>query len=403
MSTSLRVCSSPAASFSALTELVRWADELRLAYAWATSNDGQAAHWRTFPLAKVTQATIGIQFAQTEPAVLRTLLRCGEGILRVVNDTGGVFHPKIIVGLVGRKARALIGSSNFTHGGFQGNTEFNLLLEGSVDAAPLNEVIAFLDQQRTHPRAFEPDDDWLEKYQKAYDNRPIPKPVPKKGSAGKQILIRTVTDLDITWADYYALIRKQERRALSNGYQIHIFDHPECSYLQEIEQCQAIFAQNGRFADIPLEDRKFVAGFGGTSGYFGRMKGAGNYKNMIIERPREIGDALDNMPSVGCPSDAQVLKCIKKATAIYGVNFGTATRLLVAKRPDIFLSLNAASRTRIKEVFGSAPTNPERYLDLLKRIWSMLWFTMPAPEDEHELRIWRARVAILDAIMYDVA
>src|SRR5450631_3050904 len=120
-----RICSSPAASLAALTELFDWAQEVRLAYAWATSSDSHAAHWKALPLSKVKQATIGIQFAQTEPATLRAFLGCGAGILKVVEDTGGVFHPKVAVGLRGGDARALVGSSNFTTGGFSGNTELN--------------------------------------------------------------------------------------------------------------------------------------------------------------------------------------------------------------------------------------------------------------------------------------
>ena len=98
MHDAVQLCSSPASSLAALKELCGWATDLRLAYAWATSNDGKASHWKALPLDKVTQATIGIQFAQTEPAALRALLGCGQGVLKVVEDTGGVFHPKVVNG-----------------------------------------------------------------------------------------------------------------------------------------------------------------------------------------------------------------------------------------------------------------------------------------------------------------
>ena len=401
MGTALRVCSSPAASLAALTELFKWAGELRLAYAWATSNGGYAAHWKALPLPKVKQATIGIQFAQTEPAALRTLLGCAPGVLKVVEDTSGVFHPKVIVGLRGAESRALVGSSNFTNGGFSGNTELNVLIEGLAGEAPLDEILAFVDQQWKHPRAFEPSEVWLRRYEKAYESRPRPKPVPKNGTAKAKVLISADTDLDIEWEGYYALIEQQERRMLSSGYVIHVFDHPDSSYLQEIEKCQESFRRYSKFEDIPLEDRKFVAGFGGTSGYFGRMVGAGFFKNMIIERPEEIGASLDAIPLKGQPTDAQVLKYLDAATALNGVSFATATRLLIAKRPDVFLSLNRASRDRIRQVFGTAPTTPGAYLRLLKRIWSIRWFRSPEPDSEHERRIWRVRVAVLDAVMYE--
>jgi len=399
MSIATSLCSSPAASLAALGELFAWADELWLAYAWATSNAGQAKHWAALPLSKVKRAIIGTQFAQTEPAALRTFIDCGDGILKVVEDTGGVFHPKVVVGFRRGTVRALVGSSNFTSGGFGGNTELNVLMEGPATDATVGEVVGFLNDQWTHPRAFQPDEDWLLRYERAYETRPRPKPVPRGIKA--RMLVRSVDDLDIEWKDFYSLIEQQERRTLSNGYEIHVFDHPDASYLQEIETCHESFRRHPTFAQMPLADRKYVAGFGGTSGYFGSMRGAGNYKNMIIERPSEIGSLLDAVREDGVPTDVELTTYLAGATALHGVSFATATRLLIAKRPDRFVSVNGASRGRIKEVFGSVPATPERYLQLLKRIWAMPWFDSTEPDAAHERRVWRARVAILDAVMYD--
>ena len=100
---------------------------------------------------------------------------------------------------------------------------------------------------------------------------------------------------------------------------------------------------------MPPADRKFVAGFGGTSGYFGSMRGAGNYKNMVIERPEEIGPILDGVLLKGQPTDSQIIKYLDCATAIHGVKSLRRRRLLIAKRPDLFLSVNGASRGRIKD------------------------------------------------------
>jgi len=104
-------------------------------------------------------------------------------VLRVVADTGGVFHPKLIVGVKGREARALIGSSNLTLGGFAGNTEVNVLLSGHVDGPELQRLAGFLDDQWSHPRAFAPDDVWFDQYERLYENRPVP---PKVGAAKKR-------------------------------------------------------------------------------------------------------------------------------------------------------------------------------------------------------------------------
>ena len=76
---------------AALRAITDWADELHLAYAWAASSGGAAEHWNLLPLDRVKRAVLGIHFAQTDPAVLREFR--ARGVLRVVPDTGGVFHP----------------------------------------------------------------------------------------------------------------------------------------------------------------------------------------------------------------------------------------------------------------------------------------------------------------------
>ena len=196
MNDSTEVLSSIANLQRALLTLGDWADEIHMAYAWAASDAGKAAHWRALPLGKVRRALIGIQFASTEPAVLRTLLGCGRHVLKVVEDTGGVFHPKLLIARRGNEAAVLLGSSNFTPGGLSGNTELNVLLRGAIDRAPICEILTFFETQWAHPRTFEPDEDWLAKYEQAYDQRPAPPRLPATRRAPVRI-VESADALDI--------------------------------------------------------------------------------------------------------------------------------------------------------------------------------------------------------------
>ncbi|KIG15582.1 hypothetical protein DB30_05456 [Enhygromyxa salina] len=54
----------------ALLELFEWAHELRFSYAWMSSAQGTADHWRAFPITKVRRGVVGLHFAETEPLVL---------------------------------------------------------------------------------------------------------------------------------------------------------------------------------------------------------------------------------------------------------------------------------------------------------------------------------------------
>ena len=156
--------------------MLEWSQEIQMAYAWGSSANEKAPHWQFFSINKVTKAVIGIHFAQTEPIVLRKLSGI-PNILKVVDDTSGVFHPKVIIGIKNGKAKAIIGSSNFTKGGFAGNTEFNISLQGILKSKIFIDIVNFIKDQWNSPRAFIPDDDWLDRYTTAYNKRPnLPSP-----------------------------------------------------------------------------------------------------------------------------------------------------------------------------------------------------------------------------------
>jgi len=104
--------------------------QLHLMYAWAGSGDGRAHHWTTLPLHKVNRALIGVGFVGSEPHVLRELHHHSD--LRIARTPDGTFHPKLLLGISGDRAWAIFGSSNFTTGGFQNNTELNAFIAGSI-------------------------------------------------------------------------------------------------------------------------------------------------------------------------------------------------------------------------------------------------------------------------------
>lgn len=398
MAVAVKALVNPAEHISALRKVVQWADELHFAYAWATSSGGEAEHWRVIPLDRVKRAILGIHFAQTEPAVLRALR--ARGVLRVVPDTGGVFHPKLLVGMKGDNMRAIVGSSNLTAGGFSGNTEVSLLLSGSVTSPVLAKLASFIEDQWRHPRTFIPDQEWLDRYEQVYAGRPKP---PKVGETrGTPRQIRTASDLAIDWPSYVDLIGRQERRALSNGWEIRVFDHHEGSYLQEVEACRAAFRSAAAFEDLSLEERKLVAGWGGgSSGYFGRMVGAGRFKHLTAERPDELGVYLDQIPLHGEVTTNMARDYLKGVTSIEGVAIGAATRLLCMKRPDLFLPANNASQDKILTVFGRRADTVDKYIRIISEVREYPWFATSEPDDMTEHRIWQARVALLDAIFYE--
>ena len=60
------------------------------------------------------------------------------------------------------------------------------------------------------------------------------------------------------------------------------------------------------------------------------------------------------------------------------------------------------ARVRLRRIFGPRPRVVNSYLKFLQRIHAMPWFSAPEPTEPQERRIWKARVALLDAVMYEI-
>jgi len=401
--TGIEVLSTADQSLAALGDLAAWAEDLSIMSAWATAARGKARHWQLLPLDRVRRALIGIHFAQSEPWVLRTLAS-KPGRLQVIEDTAGVFHPKLIIGTKGGHARAIVGSSNFTTGGFGGNTELNLLVSGSIDLDPLRQLISSFDSEWTSARTQSVDSAWLDRYEAIYERRPRPPRLPKQNNSANKVEIESPDDLDVEWNAYYKLIAARERHALADGFEIHVFDHDDGSYLQEIDACRRVFERTAVFEDTPLADRKLVTGWGpDTTGHFGRNVGAGYFKKLVGSSPRELGRHLDRVPLEGEVNRALAEEVLNGLISIHGVALGVASRMITVKRPDLFVTLNNANKPQVKAIFGRAPTKVSTYLDWIERIWEFPWFSSPEPvAGRDEGRVWRARVALMDALIYEL-
>ena len=394
----VRVVVTSKAMVDELAALSEWADDIDIIFAWASSSRGNAPHWKAIDLNKVRRAIIGVHFNQTEPEALQALMDLG--VVRVFVGSDGVFHPKVVVGMKGDTYRVIIGSSNFTNGGYGSNVEVNAVIEGDLASEPIAAIVGFSDKQWNHWKTFKPDDKWLKKYEAAWRARPKPPKTPRP--SGQVNLPMAEVDLDVGFDEFFLLIVSQENRLLADQDTIRVFDDERSSYLQEAEACQAAFAAHPTFAKMPEDSRRLVAGWGDdTSGYFGRMTGAGYFKQMALEDPAAIGKHLDRLPLAGKVTKVLAQEVLEGLLGLNGVGLGVATRLLTVKRPDLFLTVNNANRERLREVMGGSPTTVGGYIKLHERLWALPWFSAAEPEDEDRRRVWAARVGLLDALLYE--
>ncbi len=391
----VKLLNTTEASLDALEKLFGWADTIDVAYAWAGARQGKAAHWQALRPEKIGRALIGTQFAQTEPWVLETL-QASSCELKVMLDSEGTFHPKLAIGR--RKdgsVRILMGSSNLTAGGFETNTELNVLLAADETNAQVKKAASYFDECWARGKPLDFDPSWLARYKVAYARRPRPMGIVPMAPWR----LESPTSLSMDWPDYVAMIREQEGRPINPTFRISIAgSHP--SYREEFEHTADAFAADRSFASLTLEERKYAIGMGHSSGLLGQMSAAGDAKALVYHEPERIAPFLDRIPLHGPVND--VLSSVMDGlVALDGISIGVASRLLVAKRPDLFVSVNNGSRVQLRRLFGRNITTVPHYLELLEIVWGMEWFRSPPPSDVSERFIWNHRAALLDAVLYE--
>lgn len=380
----------------ALLDLYAWADELRLAYAWASGRGAPAAHWEDLPAAKIQRAVIGLHFDRTDPDVLREL-QAQRVSLRVWRQFDAVFHPKVVVGVRGTRARALIGSSNLTSGGFGANVEANVLLSGRATDPAIARVRAAID--RWWRGGLPVTEAWLEEYEGRFQARARLERHwrAESGAPDDELPV----DLDLSWSTFFGRLRTVSATfdVLGGGADGETYG------LAEAERCHRPFAAGARFREIDVEERRIIGGYGrdGT-GWFGPIRHRGVMR-WVRDEGAAIGQRLDRVPLRGTAEQAlgPARRFLRWALEQRYVGIGSASRLLMAKRPDLFVCLNAANAERLKEQFGVRIHDADGYLALHRRIWQLSWYRAARPRDPLQRRVWHVRAALLDALLYDDA
>jgi len=398
----VRVLGSAAETFDALRELFNWAKQISFSYAWMTSAHGQAEHWLALPLARVQRGVVGLHFAQTDPEVLRILLAEIPTRVRVTCETEGTFHPKVIVGVRDGRGRAIVGSSNFTSAGFGKNQEVNLEIAGPADAGPIAELLRVIDAHFEGPRAKPITDDLLERYKRAHRERPRAPVVDWTSSGGPRAsTVTSAAELDLDWRGYFELLCRRHDQGRGVFSRL-AGDH---SYETELERAGEVFRTGKSFTKMAQAERQIICGQGESTGYFGTTRSSGLFHHYVLHpkttESKTLSRALAKIPAEGRVDLQAIIEPSKRAIDIRGVHLGCWTRMLCAKRPDVFLCINGAVKLGLRDLFGRAPNTIEGYVALLETIHGYPWARSGEPDGEHEAAMWRGRVAMLDALLYE--
>jgi hypothetical protein len=189
----------------------------------------------------------------------------------------------------------------------------------------------------------------------------------------------------------------------------------ECFAWAVLAAARSLFEKHGSLAAMPLKERQGIAGFAAPGdipwGWFGSMRGAGTFKNLVNERSNGLSTALDQIPPIGPVQRADYQAFVAHYKRAFPEKNGqptrhglaTATRLLAMKRPDYFVCFDKANSAGLSRAFGIAINHHDydAYWDsIIERICESKWWNSRRPKTANERQVWEGRTAFLDAIYY---
>jgi hypothetical protein len=378
--------------------------DIRIVTAWATMDRVVCDNLRD-ARSKISTMVVGLDFHSTSPSLLEdfwSTVRIGGA------SNGGTFHPKLYLFRKGAACCCVMGSSNFTHGGFGDNSELNICMEGGASDPFFREVSRYIDEQeKRSDRISSP---IFDEYKDRYAAFRTARQRIEKFRVGKRAKARARArtsaenagreapdQLNRTWPEFVKLILAGKRR-----HRVVQGNSDAPSYLQTAERCRALFIRHKRLvAKMPSRDRQFVGGTINEAGWFGSMKGAGEFKQRLTDNPASLDRALRRIPLQGPVSQGD----FDAFAARYAGNragVATGSRLLAMKRPDLFICVDS-NRSGIANAFGIPAASLSTfggYWELIQRISICPWWKSPAPKTALDRRIWNARVALLDSLYY---
>jgi len=378
-------------------------------YHWAVAWASHSAPFFTDLIlnkSKIKKIVVGTHFYQTHPSFIQEFL--DDTKVHFIQQPAGTFHPKIFLFYDNdQNWELLIGSANFTNEAFNRNSECGILFKSDLSNNHiLVEIKNVIQNAWAQGKTFNKTD--LLNYRLTWQNQQQK----LKSLSGKygneeanQKPIYEISVIRRTWNQFIRMIRAEGVETLQHR-------------LFVIEYARNLFAQYEHFSEMNLNERKFIAGIPNDLdndgnwlwGVFGSMKGAGVFKNKIIENNMSISVALDKIPISGTVQKKQYDDFIRLFQRAFdgshlenANNLATATRLLAMKRPDTFVCLASKNKSRLCKDFEIVQTNMdfERYWEeIILRIQDCHWAIYPDAKSETEKTILSAKAAFLDSLYY---
>lgn len=372
-------------------ELIGRYRQFHCCVAWAGDPNGfMAGKLLQKHAAKIKKVVVGLHFYQTHPNFIETFM--DNSCVRFHIKSDGVFHDKIYLFSNSTKNwSAIIGSSNFTKGGFGINSECNVLISGEDD----ENGTVYKELMNRISKCWKDSDEFSQKMLNEYMACYI-RQKGKRDSLGSIIKTKK-REFDssllslMTWNEYCAILRKSEKVDVC---------------IDVLSKIQSLFRKYVHFRNMDETTRIDIAGFVPSSNvfaHFGTTKRNHRFGLLIKSNDEHISKVLDSIPLTGNVTFNDYHKYISFFTEEWIDPMATATRLLAMKRPDVFLCVNGANKHNLAKYLNipySRLTLENYWEEVIVPIHQSTWFkTHKDPDDGKEY--WPYRVALLDTLIYE--
>ena len=380
-----------------LLRLINEYPKMAFATAWASANNDVFQSILTRK-ENIVVAVIGTHFYQTDPDVLDSFVDSKK--VKFIMQPEGVFHPKVYIFWNGPQWEVIIGSANLTNGALSVNSELSIIIsnqDGNLNLKDELSVIfrGYFDSAKTinQSDANSYRNLWnLKKSDLTRISGQYGKMKPKKLAIDSPVM-------SMNWPTFLDRVKHGNRDDFDDRVGM-------------LEAIKKQFNKHTHFNAMDLDVRLGIAGlpsqFFPKWGWFGSMKGAGKFYQLIKEGHSAFSLALDQIPLQGDLSRTHFDRFIAEYLMAFPNGrdgLGTATRLLAMKRPDTFVCVDAANKRLLSDDLGIRRLDTKDYdrywEEVILRLKDSPWWQSPEPDNLIDRSVWQGRAAMLDVIFYE--
>lgn len=380
-----------------------------VAVAWATNNP--VFDELTRQESKLKRVIIGTHGYLTDPDCIERL--ANKNWVSFRRASGPLFHPKLYLFEHLDRFTSIVGSHNLTGAAFNRNVELSTVTEHEKASPLVKGLLDFINAESEHSLCEVPTLAFISRYRAIHE-------LAKKQQHDLDKFYNVHVDPESERRRKAAPIYMEWDRWLDKVEDMD--GHGRKHRLRTLRHLKRLLSQPGGFRSLSLEDRRRVAGLTTERPkedadvdwhFFGDMsltRAFGQAFARLVEQddPVEISAAVDILPTEGPLTGSHwsaYWDALNSATEGNGsIGIGGATRLACAKRPDYFVPITSANKTRLAAILNIDRirlNDPAMYWEtVIEAIRLTPWWTSAPPSDPFDKETWDCRAAMLDAIVY---